>query len=62
MESFYDLSRQKEAEQKLKLNIKELEEFNRFTINREERMIELKHEINQLYTRMNKGIKYKIVM
>jgi hypothetical protein len=31
------------------------------TIDREERMIELKEEVNNLLEKMNKGKKYKIV-
>jgi hypothetical protein len=39
----------------------ELERFNRLTINREEKMIELKVEINDLLEQMNREKKYKIV-
>lgn len=39
----------------------ELERFNRLTNNREERMIQLKEEINSLLGQMGKEKKYKIV-
>lgn len=44
-----------------KQQMDELERFNRLTINREEKMIELKEEINTLLEQMGKDKKYKIV-
>jgi|GEM_PF-1832875 len=43
-----DLSEQKRDEEKIRNTLSELERFNRVMINREQRVIELKYEINQL--------------
>lgn len=51
----------KRAEEELRGNLEELERFNRLTINREEKMISLKEEINQVLTQLGKPEKYKIV-
>lgn len=61
LESFVNLSERKKAEEELKQKMEELERFNLLTINREERMIELKEEINQLCEKLGKSPKYKIV-
>jgi PAS domain S-box-containing protein len=61
VESFVDLTERKQAEEKLQRNLEELERFNEVTIDREEMMIELKNEINQLMKQMGKEKKYKIV-
>jgi PAS domain S-box-containing protein len=60
LESFTDVSLQKKNELCLKQNIEELEKFNKLTINREERMIELKQEINQLCQELGRKQRYKI--
>ncbi|MDC7218441.1 MAG: PAS domain S-box protein [Spirochaetales bacterium] len=60
LESFTDISEQKEIESSLKRNIEELEKFNKLTINREERMIELKQEVNQLCEELGRNKRYKI--
>ena len=51
-----------QAEEELKDRIKDLERFGRLTINREEKMIQLKEEINTLLGQMGKENKYKIVV
>ena len=56
-----DITERKMAEDELKSKMEELERFNNFTINREERMIELKEEINQLCVQLGNPPKYKIV-
>lgn len=61
LETFIDLSDRKAAEDELKIKMEELERFNQLTINREERMIELKEEINHMCVQMGKSPKYKIV-
>jgi hypothetical protein len=43
-----DLSHQKEAEEKMLATLSELERLNRVMMNREERVLDLKKEINQL--------------
>ncbi|MBW1850871.1 MAG: transporter substrate-binding domain-containing protein [Deltaproteobacteria bacterium] len=61
VESFVDLTERKQAEEALQRNLEELEEFNQLTIGREEKMIELKSEINQLMKQLGKKDKYEIV-
>lgn len=41
--------------------VKDLERFNKLTVDREERMIQLKREINDLYEKVGLTAKYKIV-
>ncbi|MBF0456482.1 MAG: PAS domain S-box protein [Nitrospirae bacterium] len=41
--------------------VKDMERFNRLTVDREERMIQLKQEINDLYEKLGLVPKYKIV-
>jgi GAF domain-containing protein len=42
-------------------NLAELERFNRLVIGREEKMIQLKQEINELREQLGQGKRYKIV-
>ena len=56
-----DITERKQAEEKLRRNIEELERFSKLSVGREERMINLKEEINGLLSEMEKPIKYKIV-
>jgi PAS domain S-box-containing protein len=56
-----DITERKQAEKELKERMEDLERFSRLTINREEKMIQLKEEINALREQMGKEIKYKIV-
>lgn len=56
-----DITERKQAEKELKERMEELERFSRLTINREEKMIQLKEEINTLLEQMGKEKKYKIV-
>jgi PAS domain S-box-containing protein len=56
-----DITERKKAEQKLKDNLDELERFNRLVIGREEKMIDLKQEVNNLLGNLGQGPKYKIV-
>lgn len=51
----------KAQQEQLKEQMTELEKFNRLTINREEKMIQLKEEINNLLEQQGKDKKYKIV-
>ena len=55
-----DISDRKQAEKDLEERMGELERFSRLTINREEKMIQLKEEINALRERMGQGKKYRI--
>ncbi len=56
-----DITERKKAEKELHERMEELERFSRLTINREERMIELKEEINTLLEQTRREKKYKIV-
>lgn len=56
-----DLTERKKAEEELRARMEELERFTKLTIDREERMIELKKEINALMIQSGKEEKYKIV-
>ncbi|SDT89318.1 PAS domain S-box protein [Desulfobacula phenolica] len=59
--AFYiDITESKKAEKAMEQHVKDLEQFNRLTISREERMIELKDEINNLLLEMGHNQKYKI--
>jgi len=59
--SFHDITERQQAEKELQEQMKELEQFSRLTINREERMIQLKEEINSLLEQKGQEKKYKIV-
>ena len=56
-----DITERKHLDEKLKQQLEELERFNRLTIDREERMIELKKEINSLLKHTGEEEKYRIV-
>jgi PAS domain S-box-containing protein len=49
------------VESELHQNLAELERFNRLVIGREEKMIQLKQEINELREQLGQGKRYKIV-
>lgn len=59
--TFRDTTERVQAEKELKEQMDELERFNRLTIDREEKMIQLKEEINTLLEQTGKEKKYKIV-
>ena len=61
LESFVDITQSKEDEAELKKNIEDLERFSQLTIHREEKMIQLKQEINDLLKNAGEKPKYKIV-
>ncbi|MCX5813801.1 MAG: PAS domain S-box protein [Proteobacteria bacterium] len=56
-----DITSLKQAEKELKERMEDLERFSRLTINREEKMIQLKAEINTILEQTGKEKKYKIV-
>ena len=60
--TFRDITERKQAEKELKEHMEELERFSRLTIDREEKMIQLKEEINNLLEQTGKEKKYKIVV
>ncbi len=54
-----DISEQKKAEDELRERMKELETFYRATLGREDRVIELKQEVNELSEQLGKKKKYR---
>ena len=56
-----DITERKQAEKELKERMEDLERFSRLTINREEKMIQLKEEINTLLEQTGKEKKYTII-
>ena len=60
LESFVDLSNQKKAENELQQNLRELERFYDMAIDREEKMIELKAEVNHLLQQAGQKERYII--
>ena len=61
LESFVDLTERKKAEEEVRQYLEDLERFNKLVIGREEKMIQLKEEINDLLVGMGRGPKYRIV-
>jgi len=59
--TFRDITERKRAEKELKEHMADLEQFNLLTINREEKMIQLKEEINNLLEQTGNKKKYKVV-
>jgi PAS domain S-box-containing protein len=57
-----DITERKRAEEKLHENIAELERFSKLAVGREDRMIELKKEINEMLRGLGQPEKYKIVV
>ena len=56
-----DITERKRAEEALHENIAELERFSKLAVGREDRMIELKKEINEILRGLGQPEKYKIV-
>ncbi len=57
----WDITERKQAEDKLRQNMEELERFSKLSVGREEQMINLKEEINELLRGSGQPDKYKIV-
>ena len=55
-----DITSRKSAEHEMQQNMEELEQFSKVAVGREEKMIQLKDEINQLLEQAGLGKKYKI--
>jgi PAS domain S-box-containing protein len=56
--SFVDITERKKGEEKLQQNLSELQRWHDVTLNREERVQELKREVNQLLTRLGEPPRY----
>lgn len=61
IETLRDVSERKKTEEELKRYVDELERFSRLVVGREEKMILLKEEINDLLGELDRDRKYKIV-
>ncbi len=59
--TFRDITERKKVEEELKQHVMNLERFNRLTVGREEKMIQLKQEINELSEELGRVRRYKIV-
>jgi transcriptional regulator with PAS, ATPase and Fis domain len=59
--TFRDITERKKARKELEERMEDLERFSRLTIDREEKMIQLKEEINNLLEQTGGEKKYKIV-
>lgn len=58
---FLDVTERKKAEGEANLRMEELEQFNRLVVGREDRMIQLKSEINALLEELGRDKKYKAI-
>ncbi len=58
--TFEEISARKRAEQELKASIEELERFNRAMIGREDRVLEMKSEVNHLRSRLGLQPEYQV--
>ena len=58
----YDITERKQADKKIHLQLEELSRWHNAMLNREERVLELKREINKLLTLSGKPIKYPSVI
>jgi PAS domain S-box-containing protein len=61
IESLRDITERKHMEDELRRNVEELGRFNKLAIGREIKMIQLKEEINELFSQLNQDKRYKIV-
>jgi PAS domain S-box-containing protein len=55
-----DISERKKAETELKRKVDELERFNRVMVGRENKMIDLKREVNELLEKLGQNKKYRV--
>ena len=55
-----DITDRKEAEAKLRKNMDELERFSKMAMGREQQMIQLKKEVNELLVKHGQDTKYRI--
>ncbi len=60
--TFTDITERKQAEKELKDQMDEINRFNKLMVGREEKMIELKKEINMLLEKEGKPKKYDVLM
>lgn len=61
MVAFRDITERRQAEKKLLQNMEDLERFSKLVVGREERMIKLKKEINELLQGLGRPDKYKMI-
>ncbi len=56
----HDITERKLAEEEILRHVDELERFNKASVGRELRMVELKKEVNELCGRMGEGPRYNL--
>ena len=56
-----NIAERKQMEEELRKNVDELERFSKVAYGREEKMIQLKQEMNELLIQLGQDEKYKIV-
>jgi hypothetical protein len=54
-----DVTEQKQAEERLKRTLEDMERFNQLMLGRERRTLELKAEVNDLLEEQGKSAKYR---
>ncbi len=59
--TFSDITERKQAEEKLRQNMEDLERFSKLAVGREKQMVKLKTEINSLLAKLGMEAKYRIV-
>ena len=62
LENFVDMSQVKKQEEELKKSLSITKKLNKFTFNRENRIIEMKKEVNELLLELKREEKYKSVL
>ena len=60
LETFIDITERKRVEIELRKNLEDLEQFKQVTVDRENRMIELKKQVNKLCEDIGKPSKYDL--
>jgi PAS domain S-box-containing protein len=60
IEHYYDITERKEAEELLREHVRQIERLNDLFVGREQRMIELKKEVNSLLKKLGQPPKYEV--
>ncbi|MCK4353463.1 PAS domain S-box protein [candidate division WOR-3 bacterium] len=60
LEVVHDITERKKSEEELQKRLRELETYYKVTMGREARIVELKHQVNELLERLGEERKYKV--
>jgi PAS domain S-box-containing protein len=60
IEHYYDITERKRAEEALREHVRQIERLNDLFVGREQRMIELKREVNSLLKKLGQTTKYEV--